>query len=111
MLPLTPAGKKPPLEVPAPGSTAPGTAAPGTTTVVPAPVSPIVPSVPVLPQLPAPDPTEGLARRLRLEREARGWSLAELAARSGVSKAMISKIERDEVSPTAALLGRTSGAI
>lgn len=60
--------------------------------------------------MPAPDPTDGLARRLRLEREARGWSLADLAARSGVSKAMISKVERAEASPTAALLGRLSGA-
>lgn len=52
----------------------------------------------------------GLSRRLHRERESRGWSLAELAARSGVSKAMISKIERGEASPTAALLGRLSGA-
>ncbi len=51
-----------------------------------------------------------LAQRLRLEREARGWSLAELAERSGVSKAAISKIERGEASPTAALLARLSGA-
>lgn len=51
-----------------------------------------------------------LAKRIRVEREARAWSLAELAARSGVSKAMISKIEREEASPTAALLGRLSGA-
>ncbi|MCF4125229.1 helix-turn-helix domain-containing protein [Methylobacterium sp. SyP6R] len=60
--------------------------------------------------MPAPDPTDGLARRLRLEREARGWSLGDLAARSGVSKAMISKVERAEASPTAVLLGRLSGA-
>ncbi|AWN50250.1 LacI family transcriptional regulator [Methylobacterium terrae] len=60
--------------------------------------------------MPAPDPTDGLARRLRLEREARGWSLGDLSARSGVSKAMISKVERAEASPTAALLGRLSGA-
>lgn len=51
-----------------------------------------------------------LAARLRAEREARGWSLAALAARSGVSRAMISKVERAEASPTAALLGRLSGA-
>lgn len=51
-----------------------------------------------------------LARRLRLEREARGWSLADVAERSGVSKAMISKIERAEVSATAALLVRLSSA-
>jgi transcriptional regulator with XRE-family HTH domain len=56
------------------------------------------------------DPTQSLAARLALEREARGWSLADLAERSGVSKAMISKIERGEASPTATLLGRLSGA-
>jgi len=51
-----------------------------------------------------------IADRIRLERETRGWSLAELAARSGVSKAMISKVERCEASPTATVLGRLSGA-
>lgn len=56
------------------------------------------------------DPTPALARRLRIEREARDWSLSDLAERSGVSKAMISKIERGEASPTATLLGRLSGA-
>lgn len=51
-----------------------------------------------------------LAARLRVEREARGWSLSDLAGHSGVSRAMISKVERAEASPTAALLGRLSGA-
>lgn len=51
-----------------------------------------------------------LAARLRAEREARGWSIADLATHSGVSRAMISKVERAEASPTAALLGRLSGA-
>ena len=51
-----------------------------------------------------------LAVRLRLEREARGWSLSDLAERSGVSKAAISKIERGETSPTAALLARLAAA-
>jgi transcriptional regulator with XRE-family HTH domain len=51
-----------------------------------------------------------LAQRIRAEREARGWSLAELAQRSDVSKAMISKIERGEASPTAALLARLATA-
>jgi transcriptional regulator with XRE-family HTH domain len=51
-----------------------------------------------------------IARRLRLERDARGWSLAELAERAGVSKATISKIEREEMSPTAVLLVRLAGA-
>ncbi|MBL8672967.1 MAG: helix-turn-helix transcriptional regulator [Alphaproteobacteria bacterium] len=51
-----------------------------------------------------------LATRLKLERESRGWAIAELAQRSGVSRAMISKVERGEASPTAALLGRLSAA-
>ena len=54
---------------------------------------------------------ERLAEVVRAERERRGWSLAALAERSGVSKAMISKVERGAASPTAALLGRLSGAL
>lgn len=57
------------------------------------------------------DPTPIIAARLRAERDARGWSLAELASRSGVSRAMISKIERGEASPTAALMGKLCGAL
>lgn len=58
------------------------------------------------------DPLQALlAGRIRREREARGWSIADLAAASGVSRAMISKVERAEASPTAALLGRLSGAL
>jgi len=56
------------------------------------------------------DPSAAIALRIRQERDARQWSLAELAERSGVSKAMISKIERGEASPTATILGRLSGA-
>lgn len=56
------------------------------------------------------DPTAAISDRIRVERESRGWSLGDLAERSGVSKAMISKIERGEASPTATLLGRLSGA-
>lgn len=51
-----------------------------------------------------------IAQRVRLERDARGWSLADLAERSGVAKATISKIERGEMSPTATLLVRLAGA-
>ena len=47
-----------------------------------------------------------IAGRLKARREELALSLADLAARSGVSKAMISRIERQEASPTAALLGR-----
>ena len=56
------------------------------------------------------DPGPRIAARLRLERDSRDWSLADLAERSGVSKAMISKIEREEVSPTAVILVRLAGA-
>jgi transcriptional regulator with XRE-family HTH domain len=56
------------------------------------------------------DPGPRIAARLRLERDSRGWSLADLAKRSGVSKATISKIEREEVSPTAVILVRLAGA-
>ena len=51
-----------------------------------------------------------IAARIRGERASRRWSLEDLAGRAGVSKAMISKIERGETSPTAALLGRLSAA-
>ncbi|QYF92171.1 helix-turn-helix domain-containing protein [Massilia sp. PAMC28688] len=51
-----------------------------------------------------------LAVRIRLERDARGWSLAELAQRAGVAKATVSKIERGEVSPTAVILVRIASA-
>lgn len=56
------------------------------------------------------DPSDRIARHVRLERDSRGWSLADLAERSGVSKATISKIERAEVSPTAVILVRLAGA-
>jgi transcriptional regulator with XRE-family HTH domain len=59
---------------------------------------------------PLTDPTSAISTRVRIERESRGWSLSDMAERSGVSKAMISKIERGEASPTATVLGRLSGA-
>jgi transcriptional regulator with XRE-family HTH domain len=52
-----------------------------------------------------------LADAVQLARHARGLSTSELAERSGVSRAMITKIERAGVQPTAALLGRLSGAL
>jgi transcriptional regulator with XRE-family HTH domain len=51
-----------------------------------------------------------LAERLRELRRARRWSLDELSARSGVSRASLSRIENGEVSPTASVLGRLAGA-
>ena len=45
-----------------------------------------------------------LAQRLRELRLKRSWSLEELATKSGVSRATLSRIENNEVSPTAAVL-------
>ena len=56
------------------------------------------------------DLADGIAARARIEREARNWSLADVAEQSGVSRAMISKIERGESSPTTTVLGRLCGA-
>jgi transcriptional regulator with XRE-family HTH domain len=52
-----------------------------------------------------------LAAAVLAAREAQGLSTSALAERSGVSRAMIAKIERAEAQPTAALLGRLSGAL
>ena len=51
-----------------------------------------------------------LAERLRELRRARRWSLDELSALSGVSRASLSRIENGDVSPTASVLGRLAGA-
>jgi transcriptional regulator with XRE-family HTH domain len=51
-----------------------------------------------------------LGGRIRTERERRRWSLADLAAASGVSRAMINRVERGESSPTATVLGKLSAA-
>ncbi|MFE6845254.1 helix-turn-helix domain-containing protein [Streptomyces sp. NPDC057686] len=51
-----------------------------------------------------------IAARVRTERERRHWTLARLADASGVSQAMISRIERGESSPTAVVLGKLSAA-
>lgn len=47
-----------------------------------------------------------LAGRLKAARQRRGLTLDALAERAGVSRAMISRVERGESSPTAALLDR-----
>lgn len=51
-----------------------------------------------------------LADRLRDLRADRGWSLDELARRSGASRATLSRIENGDVSPTASVLGRLCAA-
>jgi transcriptional regulator with XRE-family HTH domain len=57
------------------------------------------------------DSVAAFGERLRAARRARGWPIDRLAAASGVSRAMISKIERGESSPTAVVLGKLSAAL
>ncbi len=52
-----------------------------------------------------------IGRRVREQRERVGLSLDELAARCGVSRSMISRIERVESSPTAALLAKLCASL
>ena len=52
-----------------------------------------------------------LAATVQAARIAQDLSVNALAERSGVSRAMIGKIERGEAQPTAVLLGRLSGAL
>lgn len=56
------------------------------------------------------DIDQRIGARIRTERESRDWSLTDLAEKSGVSRAMIHKVERGESSPTATLLAKLSGA-
>lgn len=51
-----------------------------------------------------------IAQRLRELRAERGWPLDELAKRSGVSRATLSRLENGDVSPTASVLGKLCGA-
>ena len=51
-----------------------------------------------------------IAQRVRSLRTERQWPLEELAARSGVSRASLSRIENGEVSPTASVLNKICGA-
>ncbi|WP_405670283.1 helix-turn-helix domain-containing protein [Streptomyces sp. NBC_01530] len=54
-----------------------------------------------------PDPVDTrLGARLAELRAEHGWSLGELAERSGVSRSTLSRAERAETSPTASLLNR-----
>ncbi|GAA5207518.1 helix-turn-helix domain-containing protein [Microbacterium kyungheense] len=57
------------------------------------------------------DDTFDVGSAVRDARERRGWSGSDLATASGVSRAMIDRIERGASSPTAALLGKLAGAL
>ncbi len=52
-----------------------------------------------------------LGQMLKARRQQRDWTLEQFARASGVSRAMISKIERGEVSPTAATLARLAAGL
>ncbi|MHA7773765.1 helix-turn-helix domain-containing protein [Roseibium sp. M-1] len=53
---------------------------------------------------------QDLARRLTDLRRARDWRLEELAERTGISRATLSRIERGDTSPTASVLGKLATA-
>jgi transcriptional regulator with XRE-family HTH domain len=69
------------------------------------------PIVALLSTIVSTDLTASIAGTVRAAREAQGLSANALAERSGVSRAMIAKVERAEAQPTAALLGRLSAAL
>ncbi|MBV8680689.1 MAG: helix-turn-helix transcriptional regulator [Aquitalea sp.] len=52
-----------------------------------------------------------IAKRVRELRKSRGYTLDQLAEHSGVSRSMISLIEREETSPTAAVLNKLADAL
>src|SRR5256886_5735651 len=51
-----------------------------------------------------------VAQHVRALRQARGWSLDELSARSGVSKGMVVQIEAARTNPSVGTLARLAGA-
>ncbi len=63
---------------------------------------------------PAPTPAEvihqHLGKRVKHLRSARGWSLEALAHASGVSRSMLSQIEREQANPTLAVTLRIARA-
>jgi transcriptional regulator with XRE-family HTH domain len=58
----------------------------------------------------SPDITIAVARTLRALRAERGWSLDQLAARSGVSKGVLVALEQGRSNPNLATLARISDA-
>src|SRR5882757_10191440 len=57
------------------------------------------------------EPTPQIGNRVRALREAMGFSLRDLAERSGVSAPMLSQVERGETSPTLQLAGRIAAGL
>lgn len=63
-------------------------------------------AIPELPAAAEHDIERRIAQRLARLRGERGWSLDALAERTGISRATLSRLERSELSPTAAMLGK-----
>lgn len=61
-------------------------------------------------QTPAEPLNEHVRRRVRLMRKQNGWTLEDLALRSGVSRSMLSQIERGTANPTLAVAYRIAQA-
>ena len=65
------------------------------------------------PRIPETSPeaiNENLGRRVKKLRTDRGWSLEELAGASGVSRSMLSEIEREKANPTLTVTFRIARA-
>lgn len=58
-----------------------------------------------------PSVTEAVARNVREARTERGWTLDQLAARSGVSKGMVVQIEQGRTNPSIGTLNKISEAL
>src|SRR6187402_2097069 len=76
------------------------------------PAKPRGPSKPASPSSPAKPESinEDLGRRVKKLRGDRGWSLEELASASGVSRSMLSEIERERANPTLSVTYRIACA-
>jgi transcriptional regulator with XRE-family HTH domain len=57
------------------------------------------------------DPASAVGPRIRALRDAMGFSLRDLAERSGVSAPMLSQVERGETSPTLAVAGKIAAGL
>lgn len=57
------------------------------------------------------EPGVVLGERIKARRRALGWSLNDLAVRADVSRAMLSKVERAESSPTITVLQKVAAAL
>jgi transcriptional regulator with XRE-family HTH domain len=58
-----------------------------------------------------PGTTSPLGSQIRVERARRGWSLDELAQRSGLSRGWIGRVERGSVMPTIRVVGQIADAL